>query len=66
MEPNEPLNSETKQKTSRPPAGLVTFALGLILLVIVLKLVCWTVFSQVDVMKEMQKTQNPPQVQILP
>ena len=58
--------TEEKKETTRPGAGLYFFVAGLLLFVIVVKFVSCTVFSKVDVMEEMRKTQNPPTIQVNP
>lgn len=52
-------------KTSRPPRSLYYFTFSLLAIVIVMKIVSCTALSKVNVMDEIQKTQNPPQVRII-
>lgn len=58
--------TEEKKETSRPGAGLYFFVAGLLLFVFVVKFVSCTVFSKVDLMEEMRKTQNPPTIHVEP
>ena len=58
--------TEEKKETARPGAGLYFFVAGLLMFVIVVKIVSCTVFSKVDVMEEMRKTQNPPTIHVKP
>ena len=58
--------TEEKKETARPGAGLYFFVASLLLFVIVVKFVSCTVFSKVDLMEEMRKTQNPPTIQVNP
>ena len=58
--------TEEKKETARPGAGLYFFVASLLLFVIVVKIVSCTVFSKVDVMEEIRKTQNPPTIHVEP
>lgn len=70
MEPNSHEKQENAEKqpetASRPDVSLWMFVAGLFILIFVVKFVSCTVLSRVNVLEEMQKAQNPPQVKIVP
>ncbi len=58
-------DSNATAKRSRPPQGLFFFAFSLLAMIVAMKIVSCTAFSKIDVMEEIQKSNNAPQVKII-
>ncbi|MBE6428676.1 MAG: hypothetical protein E7028_08905 [Planctomycetaceae bacterium] len=65
--PNENFASSSKETSERshPPRGLIFFTLSLLALIVVMKLVSCTALSKIDVMEEIKKSHDAPQLRII-